>query len=239
MEANSQLVVRSGGGDDSSSLSRSDGSEGSVGASDGDEDLHDELNDIRHDLSRSLSPAGGAKAQPLHTISKHRPRKAQGLGITAPSLLVDEHGEPYPETYDNPLLDMFADDESVGRAASPEHIRLSGPDLASKHYRRYRPAVASRTSSTSSGDTSGVNVRRVRTQSPGTDTPATAGLESSDDSEDDDFEPSDNITMWEDESNKENATPDSQADTDVDVGSSHVSSSHALGLTRSFRKQQS
>ncbi|KAL8986308.1 MAG: hypothetical protein Q9205_000194 [Flavoplaca limonia] len=216
LEANSQFVVRSGVGDDSSSLSRSDGSEGSVEASDGDEDLHDELNDIRHDLSRSPSPAGGAKAQPLHTISKCRPRKAQGLGITAPSLLVDEHGEPYPETYYNPLLDMFADDDSVGRAASPEHIRSSGPDPASKHYRRYRPAVASRTSSTGSGDTSGVNVRRVRTQSPGTDTPATAGLESSDDSEDDDFEPSDNITMWEDESNKENATPDSQADTDVD-----------------------
>ena len=251
-ESDSQLVVHSGLRDDLSSLSRSNGGQGSFIASDGDEDLHDELNDICHDLSpsivedrelriprRSSAAAGGANAQPFDTIPKRRSRKPQGLGITGPSLLVDENGEPYPETYDNPLLDMFADDESVGRAASPVHMKPSGPDSASKRYRRHRPEVASRTSSTGSGDYSGVNVKRVRAQGSGTGMPATVVFQSSDDSEDDDFEPSDDTSMLEEESDKENATPDSQAITDIDVGPSHVSSSQALRLTRPSRKQQS
>ncbi|KAI4094581.1 MAG: hypothetical protein LQ339_007456 [Xanthoria mediterranea] len=232
-EAYSQLVVRSGDGNNSSSVSGSDDSEDSVIASDDDddddddEDLHAELNDIRHDLdaaivedeeahipNRLLAPAG-PESQQLGALSTRRPRKAQGLGLVTSSLLVDEDGKPYPETYDNPLLDMFADDESVGRAASPEDMEPVEPGPAPRQHERHPPGDVTRTSSTGSGKSPGKNGKSVRSHESERDTRVTVRLESSDDSEDDDFEPSDS-SIVEDESDKENITPGSQAGTDND-----------------------
>ncbi|KAI4231155.1 MAG: hypothetical protein LQ349_005793 [Xanthoria aureola] len=228
-EADSQLVVRSGDGNNSSSVSGSDDSEDSVIASDDhdDEDLHAELNDIRHDLdaaivedeeahipNQPLAPAG-PESQQLGALSTRRPRKAQGLGLVTSSLLVDEDGKPYPETYDNPLLDMFADDESVGRAASPDDMEPVEPGPAPRQHERHPPGDVTRTSSTGSGKSPGENGKSVRSHESERDTPVTVRLESSDDSGDDDFEPSE-TSIVEDESDKENITPGSQAGTDND-----------------------
>ena len=251
-EADSQLVVHSGDGNSSSSVSGSDDSEDSVIASDDDEDegLHAELNDIRHDLNaaivedeeaqipnRPLAPAG-PESQQLGALSTRRPRKAQGLGLVTSSLLVDEDGKPYPETYDNPLLDMFADDESVGRAASPEDMEPVEPGPAPRQHERHPPEDITRTSSTGSGKSPGENGKSVRSHESERDTPVTVRLESSDDSGDDDFEPS-VTSIVEDESDKENMTPGSQAGTDNDVSYSHVFSRHDLGLTPPSRRQPS
>lgn len=234
-----------------SSLSGSDDSGDSVVASDDEEDLHSELNDIRHDLDPAVmededahipnrpSASAGVDSQQFGTLSTRRPRKAQGLGLITSNLLVDEDGKPYPETYDNPLLDMFADDESVGRAASLERMEPGEPGPASRQHQRHRPGVAARTPSTGSRKLPGENGKSVRFHESELDTPATVRLESSDDSGDDDFEPSDDISMVEDESDKENATPGSQASTDIDVSSSHVFSSHKPGLTPPYRRQPS
>lgn len=243
--------MHSGSRDELRSLSGSDDSADSVIASDDEEDLHAELNDIRHDLDlaivededahipdRPLAPAGVDSRQ-LGALSTRRPREAQGLGLISSSLFVDEDGKPYPETYDNPLLDMFADDESVGRAASPEPMQPGERGPASRQHQRHRPGVASRTLSTSSGKFPGEHGKSVRSHESELDTPATVRLESSDDSGDDDFEPSDDISMVEDESDKENATPGSQASTDIDVSSNHVFNSHKPGLTPPSRRQPS
>ncbi|KAL8654489.1 MAG: hypothetical protein Q9226_003421 [Calogaya cf. arnoldii] len=208
-EADSQIVVHSGSKDESSSPSGSDDSEGSAIASDEEEDLLTGL--IAEDEE------AGVDTQQLSALSTRRPRKARGLGLITSSLLVDENGKPYPETYDNPLLDMFADDESVERAASPECKKPGGPGPASRQRRsrRHHPGVETSTPSMGSGKSPGENGKIVPVHESEFDTPATVRLESSDDSGDDDFEPSDDIGMAEEESDKENATPGSQASTDI------------------------
>ena len=239
-------------GNEVSSQSGSDDTEDAASASDDGEDLDAELNDIRNDfdpsiledeeahiLNRPSAPAVGGDSEQLGTLSRRRPRKARGLGLIASSFLVDENGTPYPERYDNPLLDMFADDEPVGRAASPERTELgeSGPE--SRRYRRNRPEIKNTTQSGASTRPPGRNGRNARDRKPEPETPATVRLESSDDSRDDDFELSDDTGVAEDDSDKENATPGSQTSTEVDVSRSNVSNGHKLVFTPLSRKQQS
>ncbi|KAL8850515.1 MAG: hypothetical protein Q9221_004563 [Calogaya cf. arnoldii] len=208
--ADSQIVVHSGSKDELSSQSGSDDSEGSAIAPDEEEDLLAEL--VAEDEE------AGVDRQQLGALSTRRPRKPRGLGLITSSLLVDENGKPYPETYDNPLLDMFADGESVERAASPEREKLGGPGPASRQRRsrRHHPGVETSIPGTGNGKSPGENGKSIPIHESEFDTPATVRLESSDDSGDDDFEPSDHIGMAEEESDKENATPGSQASTDID-----------------------
>ncbi|KAL8859104.1 MAG: hypothetical protein Q9178_004367 [Gyalolechia marmorata] len=228
-EAHSQLVMHTDLSNEVSSQSGSDDTEDAASASDDEEDLDAELNDIRNDfdpsiledeeahiLNRPSAPTVGGDSEQLGTLSRRRPRKARGLGLIASSFLVDENGTPYPETYDNPLLDMFADDEPVGRAASPERTEPGESVPESRRYRRDRPETKYTTQSGASTRPPRRNGRNARDRKPEPETPATVRLESSDDSGDDDFELSDDSGIAEDDSDKENATPGSQASTEVD-----------------------
>ncbi|KAL8769129.1 MAG: hypothetical protein Q9209_004763 [Squamulea sp. 1 TL-2023] len=228
-EAHSQLVVHTDPGDEESSQAGSDGSENAVIASDDDEELDAELDDIRSELDPSsveIEEAHTDDGSLAHTVrgdserlgahSRRRPRKAQGLGLIASSLLMDENGKPYPETYDNPLLDMFADDESIGRAASRARIEPGEPASDIRKHRRHRSGAKGKIHKADTRRSSGASGKNVHFNEPEFDTPATVRLESSDDSEDDDFEPDDDARLEEDGSDKENATPGSQASTDVD-----------------------
>ncbi|KAL8915804.1 MAG: hypothetical protein Q9172_006654 [Xanthocarpia lactea] len=228
-EAHSQLVVHTDSGNEVSSQSGSDDTEDAASSSDDEEDLDAELNDISNDfdpsiledeeahiLNRPSAPTVEGDSEHLGALSRRRPRTARGLGLIASSFLVDENGTPYPGTYDNPLLDMFADDEPVGRSASPERTEPgeSGPE--SRRYRRDRPETKNTTQSGASTRPPRRNGRNARDREPEPETPATVRLESSDDSGDDDFELSDNTGIAEDDSDKENATPGSQGSTEVD-----------------------
>ncbi|KAL8777718.1 MAG: hypothetical protein Q9213_007733 [Squamulea squamosa] len=228
-EAHSQLVVHNDPGDEDSSQAASDGTENAVNALDDDEELHAELDDIRNDPNPSsvegeearvddgsLARVVGGDSERLSAPSRRRPQKSRGLGLIPSSLLMDENGIPYPETYDNPLLDMFADDESVGRAAS--RARMESGELGSdiRKHRRHRSRAKGKIHKADSRRSSGVSGQSVHFNEQELDTPATIRLESSDDSGDDDFEPSDDAGLEENESDKENATPGSQASTDVD-----------------------
>ncbi|KAL9000968.1 MAG: hypothetical protein Q9169_000452 [Polycauliona sp. 2 TL-2023] len=229
LEADSQLVVRSGLENVFNSLSENESSGNSVNGSDDDEDLHAELNDIRHDLdpgimedegthtpSRPSDHTGEINSQQHDALSTRHSRKLHGLGLKPSSLLMDENGRPYPETYDNPLLDMFADDELVGRAALPEYVELGEAIPASRPQPKHHTGVTTRKCSTRSGRSLGKQENTVRIHEPELDTPATVRLGSSDDSGDDDFEPSDDLSMVDEESDKENAVPKSQASTTID-----------------------
>ncbi len=88
------------------------------------EDLAEELDDLQHDLQedthsglqdaeRALNLDGAEEASGRKTRS--RPRRRTGLGLRGPALieLVDGNGRPYPEEYNNPLLDLFGGNEPV------------------------------------------------------------------------------------------------------------------------------
>ncbi|KAL8671264.1 MAG: hypothetical protein Q9168_004233 [Polycauliona sp. 1 TL-2023] len=228
-EAESQLVVHPGLGDELNSLSESEDSEFSVNASDDEEDLRAELTDIRHDHdvpivedeetdtpSRSSGFAGKVDSQQLDAPSTRRSRKVHGLGLSASTFLIDENGRPYPETYDNPLLDMFADDESVGWAASLEHAEPEEAVPTSRQHPRHRSAIVTRIHRPSSEKSPAKNGNKRCLHESELDTPVTVRLGSSDDSGDDDFKPSDDLSMIEEESDKENITPNSQTNTNID-----------------------
>lgn len=233
-ESQGQIVLHTGSGDEESSPSGTDESEDAAIASDDEQDLHAELDDIRNDndLPRGadegfISKEDGELAlegdsRRHGALTRRRPRKPQGLGLIASSLLADGKGTSYTEAYDNPLLDMFADDGTAGRVTSSPRTKLREPVLDSRHPRKRYSIITTTSHGYDSSEASDSNNDGVGVTEGALDTPATTRIDSSDDSEDDDFEPSDNAAIEEGESDKENATPGSPASTDIDVSISNI-----------------
>ncbi|KAL8731849.1 MAG: hypothetical protein Q9166_003133 [cf. Caloplaca sp. 2 TL-2023] len=231
-EAQRQVVVPTGLGTGEGSLSESDSSEDAVIASDDEEDLNAELVGILNDLDPSIdgikNPHGpnGCSASlvrddsvHLDTVARRRPEHAKGLGISGSSLLIDENGTRFPERYDNPLLDAFADDESDRKASSSTQTTQGGRILRSKRRQKDRSRIASSAQDEDKRGAHGMDKRTLQIDKAELDTPATVPLGSSDNSDDADFEPSHDAGVDTDESDKENATPGSEISTDIDVRS--------------------
>jgi len=138
-EANDrQLTVRANFDDADASDEDSDDDD-DEGFSAVEEDLADELDDLQNDL---LETHGGLEdaeralnldgvEEPSGIDMRSRRQGKHGLGLQGPALLelLDENGRPYPEEYNNPLMDLFDEDE-------PLHERLA--DKASKRRRSKR-----------------------------------------------------------------------------------------------------
>ncbi|KAL8808187.1 MAG: hypothetical protein Q9182_000251 [Xanthomendoza sp. 2 TL-2023] len=224
-DAQRQLVVHDDLESEKGSLSGSDDSEDSFIASDEEEDLHAELKDMRNDLDSSNAELQGqvtiggsesAEERGLRTLRRRRTHKAQGLGLIPSSILADENGTPYPKTYNNPLLDIFADDESAGSGFSSlgGERREPAPDSIRPPKRSWR--IRSRSQRDGDREAPDINSNNVGSHELELATPATVCMEPSDGSEDDDFEPPDHAGIGQNGSDKENATPHSQASTDTD-----------------------
>ncbi|KAL8697626.1 MAG: hypothetical protein Q9224_002221, partial [Gallowayella concinna] len=223
-EAQGQVVVHADLGSEEGPLSGSDDSEDAVITSD-EEDLHAELQDIRNDLDSYNEELQGqvtsgdsepAREGHLGTLRRRRPHNAQGLGLIASSLLADATGTPYPETYENPLLDLFADDESTRSRVSSAGRKRREPVLDNIRPSKHRLRITNKAHRDDDREASNTNINSAGSHELELDTPATVHMETSDDSEDDDFEPPDDTGLGENGSDKENATPDSQASTNID-----------------------
>ena len=194
-----------------------------VAADDQDSNLAAELQDILSDL-QDMAPRDGdlsldttQSAQELDPATENprrvtRSQGLAGLGLQGPALLelLDEMGRPYPGAYNNPLLDLFSQEETSRTQASPRRKRRKTNGLVGANQ-----STASE-SNTSRGAMlprdrreSSASIKNVRFQENPLETPPTTilGPDDSENTEDEDFEPPDDLNNEVDESDKENAEP--------------------------------
>ncbi len=199
--------MRAGFDDADEATAGDESDDGEDFAPDDDEDLNAELNDLQNDLNDNGNEEGDVSAGATalgKRITRSR-RSPKGLGLLK---LIDENGTPFIGQYENPLLDMYAEEEpfptqpplkvrkrnsmrSAQRARGNAHTEA--PESSAS------PKRISRRSSTGS-------TRSVHFEDAEPATPATIReYEASDEDEDDDFELADV-----DESDKENAEPQAE-----------------------------
>lgn len=193
------------------------------------DDLAEELDDLRNDLledthggledaERALNLDGVVEASGIDTRSRRR--RKHGLGLQGPALLelLDENGRQYPEEYNNPLLDLFGEDE-------PFHEPLADKTFKRRKSNRLRDTAQNgkdaakgppASPQSASGQPLSSSKVAVQSNSAETVTPATVRL-------DDDVEllNADGVERQDinqpdmDESDKENAEPqDEESDLD-------------------------
>ena len=206
-----QVVVRAGfdNVDDVTAGEESDDEE--EFAPDGDEeDLDAELEDLQDDLDDAVDVDDSIDQDNIQPQRITRSRRSpKGLGLLE---LLDDNGEPFPALYNNPLLDLYGQDESQ---PEPRRRKRGTTELAQSATENVSSIL--RDSSTSPQratrrDLAGSN-RSVRFENDEVATPATIReLENSEDSTDGEFEVGDV-----DESDKENAAPHSQETESSDV----------------------
>ncbi|KAL8725507.1 MAG: hypothetical protein Q9181_006391, partial [Wetmoreana brouardii] len=223
-EAQRQVVVHNGFDDEEGSTANSDYNEDEAITAEDEADLAAELGGIRNDQDAAIEDNGQAyptdgssppiSAATLGSVKKRRPRRVCGLGLRASSLLVDENGVPYPEKYNNPLLDMFEDDEPVQEAPHISRTKNEAAATSSKYHPHRCSNIVDETHGNDATKGSRSKTKIVRFEEAKFATPATIHLEESDDSDDDDFEPFDDAMGELDESDKENATPGSRISSD-------------------------
>ncbi|KAL8871420.1 MAG: hypothetical protein Q9174_002744, partial [Haloplaca sp. 1 TL-2023] len=208
VEAQQQLVLHDGFGNEDSGTDTSHSSDAATVTED-EESLDAELTDLQNDVGLEDSHSSHGHSPPVDDFvtERRRSKRVQGLGLQATSLLRDENGDPYPGEYHNPLLDMFADDEPVQEPSLS--VQIPSPKSTSPSQRRSRSGFdLGRRDTTAAGSrdpqSSG---KSVRFEDAEVATPATIRLAASDDSDDDDFEQSEGFGREVDESDKENAAP--------------------------------
>lgn len=166
--------------------------------------------------NRNTSPQG--LVAPLRSSRRRSRRLAvsqNGLGIEDSEVInmMDENGRPYPSSYNNPLLEMYSQEDvempekSLGKRKR-QNRKLSGPSRVSSTTAAIgsypvRELINRRESSAS--------LKSVRFEDGAEPTPPTTilGVEEDDDTDDGDFEMPDDVDGEVDESDKENAEPKS------------------------------
>ncbi|KAL8950271.1 MAG: hypothetical protein Q9222_003675, partial [Ikaeria aurantiellina] len=189
-----QVVIHAGFDGEDNSSAQSDYSEDRIPTPDDEEDLNAELDDIRNDASttnrgsdldsssiQNLNLTTNTQSKRLNTIGRRRPLRAKGLGLRAPGLMVEGTDDLDHNGHENTTVTITSNDELAHE-----------PRTSARTKRKEITPISSSKS--------------VRFEDGEHATPATIRLPSSEDSEDDDFEPQDGET---DESDKENATPGS------------------------------
>lgn len=175
-----------------------------------------------HDMQSSPQEKT-ASLNPRRRRSRRIAGSARGLGLQGPELLelTDENGRPYPGSYNNPLLELYSQDDP----------QISETHLGKRKRQKKKPSFASDTSSAAvdrrpSGAggpidrrESSTSLKSVRFEDERLTTPPTTILDAqeNEDTEDEDFE-APNYTDGEmDESDKENAEPKFDQDVSSEV----------------------
>lgn len=165
-----------------------------------DEDLGAELEDLEQDLH---SGASGEDELPNRATRRRSRRSPKGLGLLQ---LLDEDGQPFDGQYNNPLLDMYGEDESPaaqGRLEVKKRGSLKFAPGARKGHKKVVQHSAALSRQKGRRDSTGSS-KSVRFEDSETATPATIRESDLTGEEDDD----ENYQPGEvDESDKENAEP--------------------------------
>ena len=202
---NRQIIIRAGfdDADDTTAGNESDDEEDFAPNDEDEDDLGAELEDLQNDFDCGADADEGVSqddVQPRRTTRSRRSPK--GLGLLQ---LLDEHGRPFAGQYNNPLLDLYGQDEAP--SSQPEiSVRKRGnahlTQGSSENIRGILRDSSTSPQRVSRRDSAGSN-RSVRFEDAERATPATIReSEDSEDADDGDFE------LGEvDESDKENAEP--------------------------------
>ncbi|KAL8828305.1 MAG: hypothetical protein Q9191_002662 [Dirinaria sp. TL-2023a] len=196
-------------------------------------DLTEESANIQNDIEglaaedRQSSPQDvAASLNPPRRRSRRTSVLERGLGLSGSALLelTDDNGRPYPGSYDNPLLELYSQEDqepletSLGKrkrqgrkSSTASHMDSAAVD---KDLRAIRRPIGRRESSTS--------LKSVRFEDETSTTPPTTLLdaEESEDTEDEDFEAPADTDDQMDESDKENAEPKDGEEVSSEVMSS-------------------
>lgn len=209
-----QVILRAG----------SENADGSTGGDEGDDDedfapddeeddLGAELGDLQNDLYGTVDTDDGASQDDmqLQRITRSR-RSPKGLGLLE---LLDENGRPFPGQYNNPLLDLYGQDEPPNSQSNIRLRKRGIPDLTLNSSEKIRSILRGPSASPQClirRDSAGSN-RSVRFENAEPATPATVReSEYSEDADDADFE-----LREVDESDKENAEPQNEETESSDV----------------------
>lgn len=185
---------------------------------DKENDLSTELQDIYNDalddsagdmLTERTTNLDGVE-EPSSRLTRSQSAK-RGLGLQGAAMLelVDENGRPYPEEYNNPLLDLFSKDEvhhnTTKHKRIKEKLNHRGKSKATIQVCQEEPERVSRRSSSAS-------MKSVRFEDPNSNTPATIrDFETMNRINQQGFEPAIDIAIDPDESDKENSQPHFEA----------------------------
>lgn len=199
-----QVMVRAdfGNADNFTMGDESDGDE-DFAPDDEEDDLLNELGDLQDDLNGGVDTNDGITRDYMQSRRITRSRRSpKGLGLLE---LVDDDGRPFPGPYNNPLLDLYGEDEAPTDQPEIRARKRGSTDLTQNSPENIRSILRGSSTSpqyVSRRDSAG-STRSVRFENAEPATPATVReWEDSDDADDGDFE------LGEvDESDKENAEP--------------------------------
>ena len=202
-----QVVVRAGF-DDSDAATAGDQSDDDADFApddEEDEDLDGELEYLQNDLGAGADAVRMDIVQPQRNARSRRSPK--GLGLLQ---LLDENGRPYIGQYNNPLLDLYGQDETPRKQPEIRVRKRGTADSTQKSSENIRGILRDSSASPqdfSRRDSAGSN-RSVRFENADSVTPATVReSEDSEDADDGDF------GLGEvEESDKENAEPQKSSD---------------------------
>lgn len=188
------------------------------------DELSMELKDLRNDTEGDHFVVSEDPEVPLNqagtTASPRRSTrsgKAGGLGLEGEGMLklVDENGRPYPREYDNPLLDLYFDEDDA-----TQHQRQSQPDIPKVRSNKRNCISDIRQNAERNTEESDMHSERlnrdasdlawkgVRFQDARLETPATVrNFQNSDHSGHEDFLSSSDMLPDQDGSDKENSEP--------------------------------
>lgn len=213
---NRQVVVRAGfdDADEATTGNENDEDEDEDFAPDDDEEnLGAELEALQNDLSAGADAGQGVdvdNVQPQRTTRSQRSPK--GLGLLQ---LLDESGQPFTGQYNNPLLDLYGQDETPSSQRTTRARRRGTANLIRKSSENIRGILRDSSASpqrVSRRDLARSN-RGVRFENAEPATPATIReSEGSEDEDDGDFEAGEVG-----ESDKENAEPQAEETESSDV----------------------
>ena len=174
---------------------------------------------------RQSSPRGTvASLNPPRRRSRRTSALARGLGLSGSELLElkDENGRPYPASYDNPLLELYSQEDPKILETSLGKRKRQG--------RKASTASGMKSAAVNTGPSaargpidrreSSLSLKSVRFEDETLTTPPTTILdaEESEDTEDEDFEAPADTDDEMDESDKENAEPKGDEDVSSEVG---------------------
>lgn len=202
-----QLILRAGSDNaDCSTAGDEDDDDEDFAPDDEENDLGAELDDLQNDLNGTVDTDDGTSQDYMQPQRITRSRRSpKGLGLLE---LLDDNGRPFMGQYNNPLLDLYGQDEP-STSQSNTRLRKRGiPDLTLNSSEKIRSILRGPSASPQCvirRDSASSN-RGVRFENAEPATPATVReSEDPEDADDADFE-----LREVDESDKENAEPQTE-----------------------------
>ena len=210
-----QVIVRADRdtADDFTAGDESDDDEDFAPDDEEEDDLGAELGDLQNGLDDFANTHDGKNQDDMQSQRTTRSQRSpKGLGLLQ---LLDDDGRPFAGQYNNPLLDLYGQDDTPNRHSEIRVRKRGTTDLTQNSSENIKSILRDSSASpqrVSRRDSAGSN-RSVRFENAEPTTPATIReREDSEDMNDGDFEPG---KM--DESDKENSQPQDQETEASDV----------------------